>query len=79
MKEYINLIRNEINDSFAGNIYAEFLKYAIRKSTITYSKIKAKNSREKILHLEIKLNISEKKIQIKLIKQNMTFVKRNLL
>ena len=38
MKEYINLIRNEINDSFAENSHAkwEFLKYAIRKLTITY-------------------------------------------
>ena len=57
MKEYINLIRNEINDSFAGNSHAkkQFLKYAIRKFTITYSKTKANNSREKKLHLENKL------------------------
>ena len=61
MKEYINLIRNEINDSFAGNSYAklEFLKYAIRKFTITYSKTKVKNSREKKLHIENKLKVLE--------------------
>ena len=61
MNEYINVIRNEINDSFAGNSHAkwEFLKYAIRKFTVTYSKTKAKNSHEKILHLENKLKILE--------------------
>ena len=54
MKEYINLIRNEINDSFAENSNAKWdnLKYEIRKFTITYSKAKAKNSRAKKLHLE---------------------------
>ena len=61
MKEYISLIRNEINDSFAENSHAkwEFLKYAIRKFTIIYLKTKPKNSREKNLHLENKLKILE--------------------
>ena len=56
MKENINLIRNEINDSFAENchIKKEFLKYAIRKFTTSYSKTKANNSREKKLYLENK-------------------------
>ena len=37
----------------------EILKYTIRKFTITYSKTKAKNSRERKLHLENKLKILE--------------------
>ena len=44
MKEYIHLIRNEINDSFVENSHAkwEFLNYAIHKLKITYQKLRPK-------------------------------------
>ena len=81
MKENINLIRNEINDSFAENchikhIKKEFLKYAIRKFTTSYSKTKANNSREKKLYLENKLKIFEQ--TFKMIKQINDIYKQEL-
>ena len=46
MKEHIQIINNENNLSFPGNDQAkwEFLKYEIRKFTISYSKKKNQKS-----------------------------------
>ena len=49
MKQCINIIRNEINESFAGNIHVEwgFLKYAICEFTIFKFKLKYSFSNSK--------------------------------
>ena len=80
MEKYINLIRHEINESFAENSHAkwEFLKYAIRKFTITYSKTKAKNGREKKLNLENNLKILEQNSNLQNDKTEYKFCKQEL-
>ena len=57
MKEHIKHTKDVIDKSFSDSSQTkwEFLKYEMRKFTISYSKVKAKNSREKRAHLENKL------------------------
>ena len=63
MKDHIKHIKNEINVSFTENFQSqwEFLKYEIRKFTISYSKAKARKDRERKQYLENKLKLLEQK------------------
>ena len=63
MKEHISLIKNESNECFSDSQTKwEYLKYKIRKFTISYSKTKAKKNREKKTFLENRLKSLEKNI-----------------
>ncbi|KAL9955771.1 hypothetical protein ACROYT_G037148 [Oculina patagonica] len=68
-EQYIKLIEQlvpdwieEINYSDDARVQWDWLKYNIRKETITYSKAKAKERREKIKRIEHKLKIAEEKL-----------------
>ena len=52
----------EINYSDDARVQWDWLKYNIRKETITYSKAKAKERREKIKRIETQLKIAEEKL-----------------
>ncbi|KAL9981735.1 hypothetical protein ACROYT_G010478 [Oculina patagonica] len=68
-EQYIKLIEQlvpdwieEIKYSDDARVQWDWLKYNIRKETITYSKAKAKERREKIKRIEHKLKIAEEKL-----------------
>ena len=68
-EQYIKLIEQlvpdwieEINYSDDARVQWDWLKYNIRKETITYSKAKAKERREKIKRIETQLKIAEEKL-----------------
>ena len=65
MKEHIQHVKSSFDPIFENNAHSlwEFLKYEIRKFTITYSKNKAQMRCEKILYLEKKLNKLEKNLE----------------
>ena len=56
MKNHIKAMKNEVNLSFPENHQTkwEFMKLEIRKFTMSYSKMKARNSRERKQNLEKK-------------------------
>ena len=61
MKEHIKSIINSFDTIFENNPYTqwELLKYEIRKFTMQYSKVKAKERREKTKALEENLKTFE--------------------
>ena len=56
MKNHIKAMKNEVNLSFLENHQTkwEFMKFEIRKFTMSYSKMKARNIRERKQNLEKK-------------------------
>ena len=54
MKNHIKAMKNEVNLSFPENHQTklEFMKFEIRKFTMSYSKMKARNIRERKQNLE---------------------------
>ena len=56
MKNHIKAMKNEVKLSFPENHQTkwEFMKFEIRKFTMSYSKMKARNIRERKQNLEKK-------------------------
>ena len=78
MKRHIENIINSFDSDFNYQIKWEFLKYEIRKFTISFSKNKAKSMREKKLNLEKKLKLLEEKLNCNEAKDEYNVCKENL-
>ena len=78
MKKHIENIINSFHSDFNHQMKWEFLKYEIRKFTISFSKNKAKSMREKKLNLEKKLKLLEEKLNCKEAKDEYNVCKENL-
>ena len=75
MKKHIENNINSFDSDFNDQMKWEFLKYKIRKFTISFSKNKTKSMREKKLNLEKKLKLVEGKTITRL-KMNTTFARK---
>ena len=64
MKNHIENIINSFDSDFNHQMKSEFLKYEIRKFTISFSKDKPKSMREKKLNLEKKNKIIRRKVKL---------------
>jgi len=62
IEQFVPAWLEEINYSDDARVQWDWLKYNIRKETITYSKAKAKEQRERITCIENKLKIAEEKL-----------------
>ena len=78
MKKHIENNINSFVSDFNDQMKWEFLKYKIRKLTISFSKNKTKSMREKKLNLEKKLKLVEGKTITRL-KMNTTFARKILM
>ena len=80
MKEHIKDTKDVIDKGFSDSSQTkwEFLKYEMRKFTISYSKVKAKNSREKRAHLENKLKVLEQNLTSEQFKREYDVCKQEL-
>ena len=62
MKIYFENVINSFESDFNYQMKWEYLKYEIRRFTISFSKNKTKPMREKKLNLEKKLKLLERKL-----------------
>ena len=63
MKKYFENVINSFESDFNYQMKWEYLKYEIRRFTISFSQNKTKSMREKKLNLEKKLKILERKFK----------------
>ena len=78
MKNHVENITNSFDSDFNHQMKSEFLKYEIRKFTISFSKDKPKSMREKKLNLEKKIKLLEGKLNCNEAKDEYNVCKENL-
>ena len=78
MKKYIENIISSFSSDFNHQMKYEFLKYEIRKFSISFLKNKTKSMREKKSHLEKKLKLFEGKLNCSEAKDEYNLCKKNL-
>ena len=78
MKKNIENIINSFESDFIYQMKWEYLKYEIRKFTISFSKYKNKLMREKKLNLERKLKLLEAKLNCNEAEDEYNVCKENL-
>ena len=78
MKKNIENIINSFEPDFIYQMKWEYLKYEIRKFTISFSKYKNKLMREKKLNLERKLKLLEAKLNCNEAEDEYNVCKENL-
>ena len=77
MKKHVENV-NSFDSDFNPQMKWKFLKYEIRKFTISFSKNNTRSTREKKLNLEKKLKLSEGKLNCNEAKDEYNVCKENL-